>query len=85
MALTLAELLVPSTRKSLVTTGLALLELLGFPVNSWDKTADIRALLEFDSLALEDLGTWVAAVASGGVLSMAEGPWLDLIAAWRSR
>lgn len=84
MALSLAELLVPSTRKDLVTTGLALLELLGFPVNSWDKTADIRALLEFDSLALEDFGTWIAAVASGGVLSKAEGPWLDLIAAWYS-
>lgn len=84
MALSLAELLVAPSRASIVRSGLTLLETLGFPVSSWDVTADIRAMLEFDARALEDLGQWTALIARGVAFGLAEGPWLDLIAEWYS-
>jgi uncharacterized phage protein gp47/JayE len=38
-----------------------------------------RTILEVDAAALEDLYALVPAIAAGGYLSTAQGPWLDLL------
>lgn len=50
------------------------------PVTSWQPGATARTLVENDAVALVDLWSLVQAIASGGLLLDAEGPWLDLLA-----
>jgi uncharacterized phage protein gp47/JayE len=51
----------------------------GFPVTDWHSGGVGRTLLEVDAAALEDLYALVPAIAAGGYLATAQGPWLNLL------
>jgi phage-related baseplate assembly protein len=51
-----------------------------FPTTAWQPGTVPLTLIENDAFALEDLDRLIAAVAAGGLVDYAQGPWLDLLA-----
>lgn len=52
-----------------------------FPVTAWQDGGVARTLVHMDAQALSDLRSLAANIAKGGLLTLATGPWLDLLAA----
>ncbi len=50
------------------------------PTTAWQPGTVPLTLVENDAYALEDLGQLIAAIAAGGFVDYAQGPWLDLLA-----
>lgn len=77
----LADLIQPQSASAIISTQLALLQTLGgFPVNSWQQGSVPLALIQADASTLASLSTTISNIASGGLVSLATGGWLDLIA-----
>lgn len=76
----LSDLIVPQSASSIITTQLALLQLAGFPVNSWQSGSVPLSLIQADASTLASLSQTISNIASGGLLSLATGGYLDLIA-----
>jgi uncharacterized phage protein gp47/JayE len=78
---TLDELIRPRTRDELRQLILDELSRNGFPLTDFvPGSVGRHVAVETPALGLEDLWLTIAAIARGGFLSYAEGPWLDLIA-----
>jgi len=78
---TLDELLTPPSRDQIRQRLIEALRDMGFPLNDFNPGAVGRHVaVEAPALGLEDLWRMVAAIARGGYLSTASGPWLDLLA-----
>jgi hypothetical protein len=77
----LADLIQPQSASQIVSAQLALLQVLGgFPVNSWQQGSVPLSLIQADANALASLSQTISNIASGGLVSLAVGGWLDLIA-----
>lgn len=81
MALTLSDLLAGSTTDETLATLVALAAVAGFPAYAWQSGTVPRTFFELESLAYADMTQVIAAIASGGFVDYAEGPWLTLRAA----
>jgi len=75
----LRDLLTPKGRDAILQELIDLLREKGFPITDWHPGGVGRTILEVDAAALEDLYTLVPAIAAGGYLATAQGPWLDLL------
>ena len=75
----LRDLLTPKGRDAIVQELIDLLRERGFPITDWHPGGVGRTILEVDAAALEDLYALVPAIAAGGYLSTAQGPWLNLL------
>ncbi len=76
----LRSLLTPKSRDTILQELIDLLREKGFFITDWHPGGVGRTLLEVDAAALEDLYALVPAIAAGGYLATAQGPWLDLLA-----
>lgn len=77
----LDDLIRPRTRDEIRQDLLEELARQGFPLTDFVPGSVARHVaVETPALGLEDLWRTVAAIARGGYLSTAEGPWLDLLA-----
>lgn len=81
MALPLTDLLAGSTTDETLATLVALAAVAGFPAYSWQSGTVPRTFFELESISYADLTQVIAAIASGGFVDYAEGPWLTLRAA----
>lgn len=79
--ITLADLLTPYTQTSLRTTQYGVLAEGGFPVTSWQSTSVPYVLTESNVACALDLANLIPLIAAGGLLDLAEGDWLTLLAA----
>ncbi len=75
----LRDLLTPKSRDAILQELIDLLRERGFPITDWHPGGVGRTILEVDAAALEDLYALVPAIAAGGYLATAQGPWLDLL------
>jgi uncharacterized phage protein gp47/JayE len=75
----LRDVLTPKSRDAILQELIDLLREKGFPITDWHSGGVGRTLLEVDAAALEDLYALVPAIAAGGYLATAQGPWLDLL------
>jgi uncharacterized phage protein gp47/JayE len=75
----LRDILTPKSRDAILQEIIDILRDRGFPVTDWHPGGVGRTLLEVDAAALEDLYALVPAIAAGGYLATAQGPWLDLL------
>ena len=81
MALPLSELLAGQTTDETLSTLVALAAVAGFPAYSWQSGTVPRTFFELEALTYADLTQVIGAIASGGFVDYAEGPWLTLRAA----
>ncbi len=81
MALPLSDLLAGSTTDETLATLVALAAVAGFPAYAWQAGTVPRTFFELESIAYADLTQVIGAIASGGFVDYAEGPWLTLRAA----
>lgn len=77
--LALADLIVPDTKEQAILALLGYLESAGFEATSWQAGSVPRTLTEGEAEAYADLSEVVAAIARGGLVDLAEGPWLTLL------
>lgn len=77
---TLAELLRVRTAAQWRADLLGRLAGVGFPVTSWGSNHPARTLVELMASGLADVQAAVALLAAGGVLDLATGGWLTLLA-----
>lgn len=75
----LRDILAPKSRDAILQELIDRLRERGFPITDWHPGGVGRTILEVDAAALEDLYALVPAIAAGGYLSTAQGPWLDLL------
>lgn len=75
----LRDLLAPKSRDTILQELIDRLREKGFPITDWHPGGVGRTILEVDAAALEDLYALVPAIAAGGYLPTARGPWLDLL------
>jgi uncharacterized phage protein gp47/JayE len=76
----LRDILTPKSRDAVLRELIDRLREQGFPITDWHPGGVARTILEVDAAALEDLYALVPAIAAGGYLATAQGPWLDLLA-----
>lgn len=81
MALSLSDLLSGQTTDETLSTLVALAAVAGFPAYSWQSGTVPRTFFELEALSYADLTQVIGAIASGGFVDYAEGPWLTLRAA----
>lgn len=81
MALALSDLLSGQTTDETLSTLVALAAVAGFPAYSWQSGTVPRTFFELEALAYADLTQVIGAIAGGGFVDYAEGPWLTLRAA----
>lgn len=81
MAVNLSELLAGSTTDETLATLVALAAVAGFPAYAWQSGTVPRTFFELESVSYADLTQVIGAIASGGFVDYAEGPWLTLRAA----
>ena len=81
MALALSDLLAGQTTDETLSTLVALAAVAGFPAYSWQSGTVPRTFFELEALSYADLSQVIGAIASGGFVDYAEGPWLTLRAA----
>jgi uncharacterized phage protein gp47/JayE len=75
----LRDILTPKSRDAVLRELIDRLREQGFPITDWHPGGVARTILEVDAAALEDLYALVPAIAAGGYLVTAQGPWLDLL------
>jgi len=75
----LRDLFTPKGRDAILQELIDLLREKGFPITDWHPGGVGRTILEVEAAALEDLYALVPAIAAGGYLATAQGPWLDLL------
>jgi uncharacterized phage protein gp47/JayE len=78
--LTLAQLLSAKTPADFVSALLAEFSARNFPVTSWVEGGAARTLVESFAEVMADFSAAQLAIAKGGLLEEAEGPWLTLLA-----
>lgn len=81
MALNLTDLLAGSTTDETLATLVALGAVAGFPAYSWQSGSVPRTFFELEAVSYADLTQVIGAIASGGFVDHAVGPWLTLRAA----
>jgi len=81
MALPLTDLLAGSTTDETLATLVALGAVAGFPAYSWQSGSVPRTFFELEAVSYADLTQVIGAIAGGGFVDHAEGPWLTLRAA----
>lgn len=81
MALSLSDLIAGQTTDETLSTLVALAVVAGFPAYAWQSGTVPRTFFELESLTYADLTQVIGAIASGGFVDYAEGPWLTLRAA----
>lgn len=81
MALPLTDLLAGSTTDETLATLVALAAVAGFPAYSWQAGSVPRTFFELEAVSYADLTQVIGAIAGGGFVDHAEGPWLTLRAA----
>lgn len=79
-ALSLDDLTTPESPDDVQSYLLTNLASEGFPVSSWANGDVGLTLVKIESLTLSDLIKLIAAVARGGLLDLATGAWLTLLA-----
>lgn len=77
----LSDLIAGETNDSVMSGLLSFFKLSKFPTAAWDAFALPRVVTEYTSRYLADKSALIAAIAKGGFLDLAEGAWLDLLAA----
>ncbi len=82
MPLTLQQLLTPTTETQALDGLLATLRELGFRTTSWQTGSIQLSLVRAVARMGSGLTVSIAAIASGGLLGLSTGAWLDLVAAW---
>lgn len=80
MPVTLDDLITPDTQASILRLFLTKLASLNWPVTNWGKFGSFRSLLTVEAEALSNLSQLVAKIARGGLLDLARGDWLTLLA-----
>jgi uncharacterized phage protein gp47/JayE len=80
VTVTLASLLGTYTESGFQTTQLTTLAAAGFPTTSWHETSVPRVLVKAHARATLDVANLVPQIAAGGLLDLAEGDWLTLLA-----
>lgn len=78
--LTLSQLLKPATQDEAFALLLKLATSLGFPVTSWQPGGVARTFLRAFARPYSDSTSLVAKIAAGGLLDLASGAWLTLLA-----
>lgn len=79
----LQELLTPKSKKVILQGMLDALGAKGFSLDAWHAGGDIRTILEADATMLADAYKLIPQIARGNFTQLAEGRWLDLLAANR--
>jgi len=75
----LRDILTPKGQDTILQELIDLLREKGFPITDWHSGGVGRTILEVEAAVLEDLYALVPAIAAGGYLATAQGPWLDLL------
>ncbi len=75
----LTDLLSASTREQLRDKLVEVLRMGDLPTPAWSRFSVLRHFVEREPTLLSDLWDAIVAVAKGGYLSSAKGPWLDLL------
>jgi uncharacterized phage protein gp47/JayE len=78
--ISLSDLLTPYTQSALRTDQYTVLSNAGFPVTSWADTSVPYVLAESNIACVLDLSNLVPQIAAGGLLELATGDWLTLLA-----
>lgn len=78
--ITLADLLTEYTQTSLRTAQYAVLSEGGFPVTSWQSTSVPYVMAEANVACVLDVANLIPQIAAGGLLDLATGDWLTLLA-----
>lgn len=81
MSVPLSELLRDRTEAEWLAYLTAQLQREGFPLTDAHAGAVGRTLVQIDARALADLALRIPQIAASGFIELAEGPWLDLMAA----
>jgi len=83
ITVTLADLLATPTQQSLVADALGVLGLPGspFPTAAWQPTDVPYVLVSANAAGMLDVAGFVPQIAAGGLLGLATGDWLTLLAA----
>lgn len=77
---TLSELLVAKTSATVLAELLIKLAAKEFPVDDWFSGSVQRTLVEIDAEVIAEAFSLIPLIAAGGLLDLAEGAWLDLLA-----
>jgi uncharacterized phage protein gp47/JayE len=80
MSLSFSDLITPDTKAEAWEALLAFLEAEGFSVTDWEDGSVPKTLTEGEANAYADACALIAAIAKGGYIDTAEGPWLTLLA-----
>lgn len=80
MTTTLAELIDGLTEDEVRAALLANLQEAGFPTTSWNSGDPERTLVEAEADAQADLWALAPSIAGGGIVDLADGAWLTLLA-----
>ena len=78
--LSLSDLLSADTEEQIFIVLIAFLTMVGFEPTSWQEGSVPRTMLRAVARAIADQARKIAAIAAGGYLDTAKGPWLDLLA-----
>lgn len=78
--ITLSDLLTPYTQTTLRSIQYSVLATGGFPVTSWHSTSVPYVLAEANIACVLDVANLIPQIAAGGLLDLATGDWLSLLA-----
>lgn len=75
-----ADLVKTVSKDAFVSRLVGFIRMAGFPALSWQETTFPRFTIESESSLLAEVTETIAAIAKGGFVRFAKGPWLDLVA-----
>ena len=84
MAISLSDLLTPTTQEDLINQLLQLLASQGFPTTSWSPGTPDRAMLyAFTTLLVDQVNNLIPIITAGGYTDFAQGTWLQFLSQQR--